>query len=73
MYPDLSPDGSKIAYAKRNEGIWIMNRDGSGDHQIVGDTTASYPAWSPDDTLIAYGFYGMHILRTNGKEVIKLL
>ena len=58
MYPDLSPDGSKIVYAKRNEGIWIMNRDGSGDHKIVSDTTASYPAWSPDDTLIAYGIDG---------------
>ena len=57
LYPDISPDGSKIVYAKKGQGIWIMNRDGSGDHQIVDDTTASYPAWSPDDTLIAYGEY----------------
>ncbi len=69
MYPDLSPDGSKIVYAKRNEGIWIMNRDGSGDHQIVGDTTASYPAWSPDDTLIAYGEWWTHIVTLNGDSV----
>ena len=66
LYPDLSPDGSKIVYAKRNEGIWIMNRDGSGDHQIVSDTTASYPAWSPDDTLIAYVSNELKIIDTNG-------
>ena len=76
LYPDLSPDGSKIVYAKRNEGIWIMNRDGSGDHQIVSDTTASYPAWSPDDTLIAYVSYvsipwkwGIHIIKINGDSL----
>ncbi|RKX64323.1 hypothetical protein DRP44_08500, partial [candidate division TA06 bacterium] len=23
MYPDLSPDGSKIVYARKGEGIWI--------------------------------------------------
>jgi Tol biopolymer transport system component len=66
LYPDLSPDGSKIVYAKKNEGIWIMNRDGSGDHQIVTDTTASYPAWSPDDTLIAYVSNELKIIYTNG-------
>ncbi len=68
-YPDFSPNADKIVYQKENEGIWIMNRDGSDDHQIVSDTTASYPAWSPDDTLIAYGFYGLHIIRTNGVEL----
>jgi Tol biopolymer transport system component len=72
LYPDLSPDGGKIVYAKRNEGIWIMNRDGSGDHKIVSDTTASYPAWSPDDTLIAYiSFYSPYstiIITNNGTK-----
>ena len=69
MYPDLSPDGSKIVYSKKNEGIWIMNRDGTGDHRIVSDTTASYPAWSPDDTLIAYGEWWTHIVTLNGDSV----
>ena len=67
-YPDFSPNADKIVYQKENEGIWIMNRDGSDDHQIVSDTTASYPAWSPDDTLIAYiSFYSPYstIVTTN--------
>ena len=71
-YPDFSPNVDKIVYQKENEGIWIMNRDGSGDHQIVSDTTASYPAWSPDDTLIAYvskELYGTHVINTNGDSL----
>ena len=65
-YPDFSPNADKIVYQKENEGIWIMNRDGSDDHQIVSDTTASYPAWSPDDTLIAYVSNELKIIDTNG-------
>jgi len=73
LYPDLSPDGSKIVYMKPRRGIWIMNRDGSDDHQIVSDTTASYPAWSPDDTLIAYGSKGnVEILNLKNDQIIKV-
>ena len=59
-YPDFSPDASKIVYEKPNQGIWIMNRDGSNDHCIVSDSSAKYPAWSPDDTLIAYLYWGTY-------------
>ena len=72
-YPDFSPDASKIVYEKPNQGIWIMNRDGTNDHCIVPDSSAKYPAWSPDDTLIAYVSYidtpwawGIHIIKTDG-------
>jgi hypothetical protein len=52
--PDFSPDVSQIVYEKRNEGIWIIDRNGDNDYQIISDTDARYPAWSPDDTLIGY-------------------
>ena len=67
LYPDLSPDGSKIVYARKGEGIWIMNRDGSDDHQIL--VSGGYPSWSPDDTLIAYGSLKTHIVKLNGEEI----
>ena len=68
-YPDFSPDASKIVYEKPNQGIWIMNRDGSNDHCIVSDSSAKYPAWSPDDTLIAYGEWWTHIVNLDGDSL----
>jgi Tol biopolymer transport system component len=37
IHPTWSPDGSQIAYAglqRGDEGIWVVNGDGSGDHRI---------------------------------------
>ncbi len=70
-YPDFSPDASQIVYEKPNQGIWIINRDGSNDHCIVPDSNAKYPAWSPDDTLIAYGYYGMQIFNIKMDSIVK--
>ncbi|MEO0293790.1 MAG: hypothetical protein ABIN61_06175 [candidate division WOR-3 bacterium] len=68
--PDFSPDASKIVYEKPGEGIWIMDRDGSNDHQIIADPDAKYPAWSPDDTLIAYGGWGVKIVNLINDRII---
>jgi Tol biopolymer transport system component len=64
LYPDLSPDGKKVVYQKKywdkekeeevGQGIWIMNIDGTNDHQIVNDEKAMCPAWSSDGGRIAY-------------------
>jgi hypothetical protein len=44
--PAWSADGQQIAFHRLDQGIWVMNADGSGMHQVskVGRT----PAWSPD-------------------------
>ncbi|HKQ19856.1 MAG TPA: hypothetical protein VJW75_08940 [Candidatus Eisenbacteria bacterium] len=34
IYPAWSPDGSKIAYTKGSGTIWIMNADGSDQHEV---------------------------------------
>ena len=50
--PRLSPDGSKIAYVSRDEGVkdaWIMNVDGSEVRRLTFfGAVNSIAAWAPD-------------------------
>ena len=62
--PQLSPDGSRIAYvathtdlakAKKWSEIRIMNADGSGDRELTqGRHLDTAPRWSPDGTSLAF-------------------
>jgi Tol biopolymer transport system component len=58
--PDISPDGSKIAFSSNRDGnfeIFIMNSDGSDLIQLTSTsapTSNSWPRWSPDGEWIAF-------------------
>jgi TolB protein len=59
LWPAWSPDGSKIVFVSDRTGlnqVWMMNADGSGQHQLTFDPTKKdqTPEWSPDGTRIAY-------------------
>jgi hypothetical protein len=64
--PDFSPDASQIVYERPNNGIWIMDRGGDNDHQIISDADARYPAWSPGGERIAYVVGELFISDTSG-------
>lgn len=56
---DMSPDGTKIAFASARGGvsmdIWVVNRDGSGLRQLTTQKTIdNAPRWSPNGTQIAF-------------------
>ncbi len=49
-----SPDGAKIAFARKGErGLFVMNADGSG-LRLLSDLRATDPVWSPDGSRIAF-------------------
>lgn len=55
--PAWSPDGSQIAFTRfyptqNREEIWIMNADGSNQHDI--GIEGGSPKWSPDGTRLIY-------------------
>jgi len=64
-YPDISPDGTKIAFRRRiptdmgshngNSEVFIANRDGSQAFNLSNyPEHDGWPSWSPDGTKIAF-------------------
>jgi Tol biopolymer transport system component len=55
--PDWSPDGTRIAFTRDDEGVcavFTMRSDGSDVHQITPDALAAgVPRWSPDGSRIS--------------------
>ena len=46
--PTWSPDGTQLAWERQGD-IWVMNADGTNQHQITfGDTDERSPAWGPN-------------------------
>lgn len=42
------------ADAGDDDGIWVMNADGSGKTRLLGQADDAYPVWSPDGRKIAF-------------------
>lgn len=50
FFPELSPDGNKIAYNMNASGIFLMNPDGTGASVIPNTSGLVVPSWSADGT-----------------------
>jgi Tol biopolymer transport system component len=50
-HPDVSPDGSKIAFA-RPDGVYVVPIEGGEPRRVVRD--AERPEWSPDGKYLAF-------------------
>jgi len=54
--PALSPDGRWVAFTRwgLDEGVYIINVDGSGERLVTPARQPKSPTWSPDGTRIAF-------------------
>ena len=78
--PVFSPDGSRIAFYRYdsvtgNPDLFVMNRDGSGLHDITNTPGASEwsPSWSPDGTRLVYqGDDGLYVVDADGSDPVRI-
>ena len=80
--PDISPDGSKIAFESTQSGvreIWVADADGSNARQITNlrNPMTGTPRWSPGGKLIAFdsrvdGEANLYVVDPNGGVPHKL-
>ena len=76
--PDLSPDGTLIAYTSSvpdGMDIFTMHADGSGAARLTGNDFPSFkPVWSPDGKKILFdGFPGeFHVANADGTGQVRL-
>jgi len=69
--PAWSPDGRRIAFGA-DDGVYVMNRDGSGIARLTTLVATGKPTWSPDGKRIAFaslrgGFdYDIYVVSADG-------
>jgi hypothetical protein len=81
--PDWSPDGRQIAYRVQTffcDQLWVMNADGTNQHQVLIPSGMCVVRWSPDGKQLAFtspatgssGTNGIWVVNDDGTGVISV-
>ncbi len=75
--PAVSPDGSRIAFARLGEGLFSMSVNGTDVRRLTSNARDSYPAWSPDGTQLAFlrptaTGWELHVMSASGANERRL-
>ncbi len=78
--PDVSPDGSRIAFASDRSGpvrIWLCENEGSDCSQLSTQVNATTPVWSPLGDRIAFsggesGASQIYVVNLRGEFALRL-
>lgn len=57
MEPYISPDGTQVVFTRWDqgeEGLWLVNTDGTGEQPLFAVTMARWPSWSADGKSIVF-------------------
>ena len=84
-FPQLSPDGTKIAFTSWNLAldsasaeVWVMDVDGTDRQQLTSNQSEdSYPVWSPNGKQLAFqsnrdGNFDIYTMNIDGTGVTRL-
>jgi len=70
-HPDVSPDGTRIAFLLEDQAIYVMNADGSDLHQVA---PGGQPSFTPDGQHLVYecsdceGGDGVFLMAADGSD-----
>lgn len=78
--PDVSPNGSTVAYMSREIGLWHIftaAATGGGNQQLTTEGNNGLPTWSPDGQGIAFvstreGGWGLWVMNADGSGQRKI-
>ena len=80
LHPDMSPDGTKIAFMSNRDGnfeIYTMGADGSNQTRLTFEGVNWDPIWSPDGTRILFnsnrdGKNDIFVMNSDGSSMINI-
>ncbi len=64
--PAWSPNSAQIAYTQLFNGVYVINANGTRNHQLVADGEAQEPWWSPNGKRIVYSNGTLQVVWAQG-------